>query len=349
MRVFVAMSGGVDSSLAAALLAEAGHDVVGVTLQLLPEGDEPGSCCGTDAVRSARRVCDVIGIPHYVWNAREAFDEMVVEPYRAAYAAGRTPNPCGVCNARVKFGWMLERALIHGADALATGHYARILTDADGAPWLARGADPSKDQSYFLSDLGEDRLRHILFPLGDLAKSEVRDLAASRNLPSASRPESQDACFVLPGESAAFVGAAHPEALLPGDVIDLAGNVLGRHAGIARYTIGQRKGIGIGGAGEPLYVVRIDAGSNSITVGPAEELLSRRVTATNLMSRVADGARVTAAIRYRMPVRPASVRVTESNLIVEFDDPVSGVAPGQTVVCYQGDRVVAGGEILCAE
>lgn len=349
MRVFVAMSGGVDSSLAAALLVQAGHEVVGITLQLLPEGDDPGSCCGTDAVRSAKRVCDAIGIPHYVWNARDIFKSRVIEPYCDAYALGRTPNPCMVCNSDVKFGWMLARALENGAEALATGHYARTLRDESGVLWLARGVDQTKDQSYFLYDLSEQQLRHIMFPLGELTKSRVRELAAHFDLPSAQRPESQDACFVESGRNAEFVGSERPNALVAGDILDTAGVVRGRHSGIARYTIGQRKGLGIGGLSEPLHVIRVDAHENQVIVGPARELQATIVTARPQTVRALDGTAVHAVIRYRMPEQEAVVHVTPDSLEVHFVAPVSGVAPGQSVVCYVGDRVVAGGEINCAQ
>lgn len=349
MRVFVAMSGGVDSSLAAALLVQAGHEVVGVTLQLLPEGDDPGSCCGTDAIRSARRVCDTIDIPHYVWNARDVFRSRVIEPYCDAYARGRTPNPCMICNSDVKFGWMLARALENGADALATGHYARTYRDEFGVPWLARGVDEAKDQSYFLYDLSEQQLEHIMFPLGELTKSRVRELAAHFDLPSARRPESQDACFVESGRTAEFVGSERPSALRPGDIVDSGGAVRGRHSGIARYTIGQRKGLGIGGLAEPLHVIRVDALENRVVVGPLNELQATVVTASPQTVRVPDGAAVHAVIRYRMPEQEAVVHVTADGLEVHFADPVAGVAPGQSVVCYVGNRVVAGGEINCAQ
>jgi len=348
VRVFVAMSGGVDSSLSAALLAEAGHEVVGITLQLLPEGEDPGTCCGTDAVRSARRVCDAISIPHYVWNAREVFAAKVVDPYCDAYAQGRTPNPCMACNFDVKFGWMLARALENGADVLATGHYARVVRDDAGDPWLARGVDRAKDQSYFLYDLGVSQLEHIMFPLGELTKTRVRELATQFDLPSAKRPESQDACFVDTGQNAAFVGARHPSAVTPGDIVDGHGTVLGRHAGIAHYTIGQRKGLGIGGLDAPLYVVRIDADLNRVIVGSGDDLMTSDVPTNMRIVRVPDGSTVEAVIRYRMPGQTAIIQRSLEGADILFAEPVSGVAPGQSVVCYVDDRVVAGGEIRCA-
>lgn len=361
MRVFVAMSGGVDSSVAAALLVADGHEVTGVTMQLLPAGDDPGQCCGDDAVRSARRVCDVLGVPHYTLNMREVFAKAVIEPYIAAYARGATPNPCIACNDRVKFSALLARVRTLGADVLATGHYARIISDAGGTRWLARGLDTGKDQSYFLYRLVPPALDDVIFPLGELCKADVRAKAASLGLPSAARADSQEVCFVAAGDTAAFVGARVPAALSPGPIVDQTGAVLGTHHGIARYTTGQRKGLGITSA-EPLYVTAIDAPTRTIHVGRHGDLMRREIALTAAVWRLGGRTaherceRVLVQTRYRG--EPAEATATfvpagseaagtkiggEDRVRVTFDVPVAGVAPGQAVVCYQDDRVVGGG------
>lgn len=347
-RVFVGMSGGVDSSVAAALLIEAGHDVTGITMQLLPEGELEGECCGTDAVRSARRVCDTLGIPHYTWDFREVFEREVVMPFAREYAAGRTPNPCARCNDRVKFADLLARSLSAGADMIATGHYARIVCDDETAPWLATGLDETKDQSYFLYSLPPEVLELTLFPLGELEKSQVREIAARLNLPSAERSESQETCFAPAGEHVSVVAARCPEAVTPGEIVDAGGAVLGTHRGLAYYTVGQRKGLGIASA-RPLYVIALDAPGNRVIVGGSDELSARQVQAVPQLWRLGTGEnRVEAMTRYRMRRAPATARYLGDLLEVTFDEPLSGVAPGQSVVCYEGDRVVGGGTIECA-
>ena len=259
-RVFVAMSGGVDSSVTAALLLEQGHEVTGVTMQLWPSSEDEGGCCSVSAVRDARRVCDLLGIPHYTLNFRDAFERDVVAPFADEYAAGRTPNPCIACNDRLKFADLLAKVSAQGADYLATGHYARIVRDSSGAPWLARGRDPGKDQSYFLYRLTRAQMEHTLFPLGELHKADVRAAAERLGLHVAEKPDSQEVCFAAGGEHAAVVGARRPEAVVPGDIVDLDGCVVGRHEGIANYTVGQRKGLGVA-APETLYVVRVEHGA----------------------------------------------------------------------------------------
>ncbi|MDO9107602.1 MAG: tRNA 2-thiouridine(34) synthase MnmA [Coriobacteriia bacterium] len=347
-RVFVGMSGGVDSSVAAALLLEAGHEVTGITMQLLPEGQLLGECCGTDAVRSARRVCDTLGIPHYTWDFREIFEREVITPFAQEYAAGRTPNPCARCNDRVKFADLLARSLAAGADMIATGHYARIIRDECATPWLASGVDGAKDQSYFLYSLTPQVLEHTLFPLGELAKSEVRQIAARLELPSAERSESQETCFAPAGEHVSVVATRCPEAVVPGEIVDANGAVLGMHRGLAYYTVGQRKGLGIA-APEPLYVVGLDADANRVVVGGSDALSASRVEAHTQLWRLGPGThRVDAMTRYRMLRSSATAISAGDTLIVEFDEPLSGVAPGQSVVCYDGDLVVGGGTIKCA-
>lgn len=346
-RVFVAMSGGVDSSVTAALLLEQGHDVTGVTMQLWPSSDDEGGCCSVSAIRDARRVCDLLGIPHYTLNFREAFERTVVDAFADEYAAGRTPNPCIVCNDALKFSDLLAKAIAQGADFLATGHYARIVRDVEDAPWLARAVDPSKDQSYFLYRLTRAQMEHVLFPVGELRKSDVRDIAAEIGLAVAEKPDSQEVCFAPAGEHAAVVRSRHPEALAPGEIVDRSGSVLGRHEGIANYTVGQRKGLGIGG-GPPLYVAAIDAPHNRIVVGERADLGVTSISAVNVVWHAGEEASVDAMVRYRMEAQPARAHYDGGTLSVRFERAVEAVATGQAVVCYEGDIVLGGGVIECA-
>lgn len=346
-RVFVAMSGGVDSSVSAALLLEQGHDVTGVTMQLWPSGDQEGGCCSVNAVRDARRVCDFLGIPHYALNFRESFERGVVSPFADEYAAGRTPNPCIACNDRLKFSELLVKVAEQGAEFLATGHYARIVCDADGTPWLARGVDADKDQSYFLYRLTRSQLEHVLFPVGELTKPQVRAVAERIGLHVAEKPESQEICFAPAGEHATVVKARRPEALTPGDIVSLDGTILGRHRGIAHFTVGQRRGLGVAAA-TPLYVVRIDAAENRVVVGGRDALRVNRVVADDVVWNLGSPATVDAAVRYRMAPRHTTATFDDHELVVDFDEPLEGVAPGQAVVCYRDERVVGGGTIRCA-
>jgi len=341
-NVWVAMSGGVDSSVAAARLASEGHQVTGVTMQLLPEGDEPGSCCSTDSVRTARRVCDLLGIDHYTLNLRHAFEQLVVEPFVAAYAAGHTPNPCIVCNDRLKFSLLLARARTHGADALATGHYARIVEDSDGTRWLHRGRDRSKDQSYFLYRLTEPVIDHVLFPLGESTKTEIRAEAESLGLPSAARPESQEVCFV-PGGTGSFVAGRVHDAGVGGPVLDDAGVRIGSHRGIAYYTVGQRKGIGLSAG--PWYVSEIRPADHTIVVSAGAPAPVTRIDLSGPVWRAGPTERVEVVVRYRSSPVPARVSRTDYGLHVDLDGPIGRVASGQAVVCYVGDRVVGGGVV----
>ena len=347
-RVFCAMSGGVDSSVAAALLLEQGHDVTGVTMQLWPSGDAEGGCCSVAAVRDAKRVCDLLGIAHYTLNFRDEFETEVVAEFAREYALGRTPNPCIVCNDRLKFSDLLTRVSMQGAEYLATGHYARVVRDESGEPWLARGVDPGKDQSYFLYRLTPTQLDHVLFPVGELEKPVVRAMAERMGLHVAEKPDSQEVCFASAGQHATVVAERNPEALVPGDIVNRAGVVLGRHTGIADYTVGQRKGLGISSP-EPSYVVSVDAARNVVVVGSREDLAVSHIVADNLVWRGDEAAKgVDAMVRYRM--RPQSVRasVAGDQLTVDFVEPLFGVAPGQAVVCYSDDRVIGGGTIACA-
>ena len=346
-RVFVAMSGGVDSSVTAALLLEQGHDVTGVTMQLWPSSDDEGGCCSVSAIRDARRVCDLLGITHYTLNFREVFEEAVVGPFADEYARGRTPNPCIVCNDVLKFSDLLAKVMAQGADFLATGHYARVVRDAQGTPWLAKAVDPTKDQSYFLYRLSRSQLEHVLFPVGELRKTEVRQIALRIGLAVAEKPDSQEVCFAPAGEHAKVVRERRPEALVSGEIVDADGCALGRHDGIANYTVGQRKGLGIGG-GEPLFVIAIDAAENRVVVGPRESLKVSRVEADDIVWYAEAQAEVTAMVRYRMDARAAVAHVDAERLIVQFAGQLEGVAPGQAVVCYRDDLVVGGGVIECA-
>jgi tRNA-uridine 2-sulfurtransferase len=346
-RVFVAMSGGVDSSVAAALLIEQGHDVTGVTMQLWPSGDAEGGCCSVAAVRDARRVCDLLGIAHYTLNFREAFESQVVSEFASAYARGLTPNPCIVCNDRLKFSDLLARVSVQGAEYLATGHYARVVRDTQGTPWLARGVDPAKDQSYFLYRLTPTQLDHVLFPVGELEKPAVRAIAERMGLHVAEKPDSQEVCFASAGQHARLVGERHPEALIPGEIVTSRGDVVGRHSGFAGYTVGQRRGLGVSAA-TPLYVLAVDAKCNRIVVGEWEELAVTRVEANDVVWRGESDQPVGAMIRYRMPAQAARATFSDGRLRVTFDDPIHGVAPGQAVVCYSRDLVIGGGTVTCA-
>lgn len=342
-RVFVAMSGGVDSSVAAALAVRGGHDVVGVTMGLLPS-DVPGDADGAAAqmTAAARAVCDLLGIEHRFLDLREAFAAEVTRPFVEEYAHGRTPNPCVVCNERIKFGALLSWVLEEGGEMLASGHYARVESELDGSVWLARSADAHKDQSYFLYRLGRSALERIMFPIGELTKSQVRSMATEMGLPTAEHDESQEACFLGGGGHVGFVEArtGPPRG---GEIVDEHGTVLARHEGIARFTVGQRRGLGIASR-EPLYVIRIDAENDRVVVGPARALATTEVVADDAVWRLPDAtARVDARTRYRMTPVSAEAHFERGVLTVRFDEPVLGAAPGQSVVCYVGDRVVGGG------
>ncbi len=348
-RVVVAMSGGVDSSVAAALLAERGCDVVGITLSLYeaPADDAfEGGCCTPEDVSDARRVCSDLGVPHYVLNYREDFDRSVIDPFVRAYQAGRTPNPCVLCNNVLKFDRLLRRALELDAPWLATGHYARAVRDGDDRARLLRGDDGGKDQSYFLYGIRAAALRRLCFPVGELDKAAVRDAAARLGVRTAAKPDSQDVCFIPDGRTAAFV-AAHGGAGEPGEIVSEDGRVLGRHDGVHGFTIGQRKGIGVA-APEPLYVARIDAARRRLVVASADRLDARTVTATgwNWIRRPAAGEPLTARPRYRC--RPAQVAavvedVAADTVRLDLAEPVRAAAPGQALVLYGG---AGGGEVL---
>lgn len=348
--VVVAMSGGVDSSVAAALLVEQGHSVIGVHMKLHDSapGQASGTCCGLDDAVDARRVADNLGIPFYVMNLRKAFEKAVMDDLADTYLAGATPNPCIQCNGVLKFKVLLARAMALGATHLATGHYARIGTTEDGAPQLLAAVDAAKDQSYFLFPVTPDALSRTLFPLGDMTKDEVRDHARRFGLLTAEKPESQDVCFIPDNDHARFVKEHRPDIDGSGDIVDTEGNVLGRHDGYYRYTVGQRRGIGVS-LGVPAYVVRVEPETCRVVVGTNEDLRHGGLVATRLnwFHRPEPGTVVQARIRHRGTHIPAMIDAGDP-CDVRFLERARAVAPGQAVVFYEGDRVLGGGWIARA-
>jgi tRNA-specific 2-thiouridylase len=354
-RVLVAMSGGVDSSVAAALLSEQGYDVVGIAMRLAPEPAgaaalRRSTCCSHEDFEDARRVAERLDFPFYVIDLRADFARRVIGNFVAEYAAGRTPNPCVRCNLEIKFDRLWERARAIDAKFVATGHYARIVRDRSGRPSLARARDLAKDQSYFLFTLGQAELERTLFPLGAMTKQEVRGHARRLGLANADKPESQEICFVPDGDYARFVEASGGWRPRPGNVIDPAGRVIGAHRGIHRYTVGQRRGLGIP-AGEPLYVKEIRADRGEVVVAPRAMLGSRGLVAADvrLTSQLAmyDGEiPIEAKIRYRHPALDATLRmIAPDRAEVRFNQPGPAVSPGQACVFYRRDEVLGGGFI----
>lgn len=351
-KALIAMSGGVDSGVAALLMQRLGYDCVGATMLLRPgnlPGEARGACGSETEAEAARAVATQLGIPHRVFGFADRFEQEVIRRFVQAYEAGRTPNPCVDCNRCLKFGALFEAARELGCACIATGHYARVEKGENGRFLLRRGADPQKDQSYVLWSLSQEQLARVRFPLGDLTKAEVRELAAARGLVNAGRRDSQDICFVPDGKYADFLlrytGRSYPE----GDFVDRQGRVLGRHRGIIRYTVGQKKGLGLS-LPEPLYVCAVDPTANTVTLGKEEELYSRELTAheVNLISLPAIHApmRLSAKIRYRQPAEPATVSQPDADTLrVVFDSPQRAITKGQSVVLYDGDTVVAGGVI----
>ncbi|MBI2205480.1 MAG: tRNA 2-thiouridine(34) synthase MnmA [Candidatus Rokubacteria bacterium] len=349
------MSGGVDSSVAAALLVEQGFDVVGVTLRVWPwreAADDTrrfGSCCSPETVGDARDVARTLGIPYYLLNAEEEFGRAVIDRFVSEYRAGRTPVPCVACNRDLKFGSLLHRAHAWDAAAVATGHYARAVHDAASGRWrLLRGADPTKDQSDFLWPLTQAQLAAARFPVGHLTKADVREHARRLGLVTAEKPESQEICFIPDDDYRRFLRERDPQIFRPGAIVDTAGRVVGQHRGVAAYTVGQRRGLGLPGTAR--YVVDLDADTNTITVGAADDLDRDRLVATDVNFIACDPPREPMAVeaKIRHSHRPAKARVRaldDGRAEVSFDEPQRAITPGQSVVWYQGEVVVGGGVI----
>jgi tRNA-specific 2-thiouridylase len=353
-KVLALMSGGVDSSTAAAILLQQGFDVVGITMKVWddPDADDDAAkrCCSIADVEDARRICARLNIPHYVSNTKVAFRKHVVDPFCEEYLDGRTPNPCIACNTEIKFRLMLRKARGLGAEYVATGHYARIERDEKtGRHLLLKGCDTTKDQTYFLYELTQRQLERIMFPLGELTKKHVRAKARDLGLAVAEKPESQEICFVPDNDYRTLLERVMPKRLRPGPILDLEGNELGRHKGIACYTIGQRRGLGIAHP-RPLYVVGFDIDRAAVIVGTSEHLWADELVADKvnwISMRKLDGSmRVRARIRYRHEESPATITPHEDGGVrVRFDEPQRAITPGQSVVFYDGDIVVGGGII----
>lgn len=356
--VMIGMSGGVDSSVAAAILLEKGYDVVGVTMQIWPDMDEDrlkaeGGCCSLSAVDDARRVAGKLGIPYYVLNFKDVFREKVINYFKDEYLRGRTPNPCIACNRHVKFEALLQKAVSMGMDYVATGHYARIERDeTSGRYLLKKSVTAAKDQTYALYTLTQEQLSRTLFPIGDYSKDRVREMARELGLSVATKPDSQEICFVEDNDYGRFISENTECDIVPGYFVDTAGNRLGMHRGIIHYTVGQRKGLGMS-FGKPMYVVSVDPESNTVVLGEEREVFTGSLTASDLNFISIDSLKaemkVTAKIRYSAKEAGAILRPLEGGRAgVEFDAPQRAVTPGQSVVFYDGDTVVGGGVIAAS-
>ena len=353
MKILIAMSGGVDSSVAAKLLCDAGNECIGYTMKLFDNCDaglsRSRTCCSLDDIEDARSVAFSLGMRYYVFNFKDDFREKVIKKFASAYLAGQTPNPCIDCNRYMKFDKLYERARLLGCDKIATGHYARI--EFDGEKYMLKKArDESKDQSYVLYMLTQEQLAHTLFPLGELIKSETRAIAEASKLTNAQKPDSQDICFVPDGDYAAAIERLTGKTSAPGNFIDTDGNVLGTHRGITHYTIGQHRGLGLA-LPERRYICKIDAGSGTVTLGSGTELYSREVLVRdfNWISGEAPSGpiRCSAKIRYRQPEQAANVEpLSENEALIRFDTPQSAVTPGQSAVLYDDGTVLGGGIIV---
>jgi tRNA-specific 2-thiouridylase len=351
MRVVVAMSGGVDSAVTAALMVEAGYDVVGITLQLYDYGAataKPGSCCAGQDIRDAARVAEQLGIPHYVLDYEARFRQGVIDDFAASYARGETPIPCVRCNQTVKFHDLLGTARDLGAAAMATGHYARRVEGKNG-PELHQAVDDGRDQSYFLFATTQDQLDYVRFPLGDFTKDETRAVARRLGLTVQDKKDSQDICFVPQGHYSAMVEKLRPDAVVPGEIVHVDGRVLGRHDGVIHYTVGQRKGIGVA-ASDPLYVVRLDAPAARVIVGPRSALGADLVTVRDVnwltaAPAIGEERHVQVKLRSAQPMRPACLSVNGAGATIRLAEPQEGIAPGQACVFYHGTQVLGGGWI----
>ena len=352
-KVMVGMSGGVDSSVTAAVLMSEGYDVSGVTLRLYDGEDyESGiskTCCSMSDVEDARAVCCRLGIPHYVFNFKQRFNEKVIKNFVDEYESGRTPNPCIECNRRIKFDEMLNRAKLLGYDKIATGHYASVDRRGDGRWLLKRAKDRNKDQTYVLYSLTQEQLSRTLFPLGALSKPQVRELACNYGFENAKKPDSQDICFVPDGDYAAFIERYTGNQSQSGEYVDVNGNILGKNKGVIRYTVGQRKGLGIA-LGKPAFVISKDAKTNRVVLGDEALLFYRKVLVSDLnfipFDELKDEMRVTAKLRYRHTEQPAVIKPCDGGVLIEFDEPQRAPSPGQAAVFYDGDTVVGGGTIV---
>jgi len=350
VKVLAAMSGGVDSSVAALLLKIGGHEVVGVSMNLMTCSKAgSASCCSSSDRLDAARICEQIGIKHYIVDFRKLFEERVVSSFVKEYLAGRTPSPCILCNEHMKFGALLEEADRIGAKAVATGHYARVVSEG-GFFHLLRGVDLVKDQSYFLFTLKQEQLSKILFPIGEMKKTEIRAIASDHGLITREKPESQEICFIPDDDYASFV-ESHPSggSAGAGDFVDSSGKILGRHSGIHRYTIGQRRGLGFG-VGERQYVIKIDTSSNRIVLGSKEELQTKEISVRDIswvVEEPSNGKDLLVKIRStHAGERAGFFQSGDGTAKLSFERPVSGVAPGQAAVFYDGDEVIGGGWIL---
>lgn len=353
-RVVVGMSGGVDSSVTAHLLKEQGYEVIGMTMQIWQEDapdDNSGGCCGLSAVDDARRVCQKIGIPHYVVNFRKDFKKYVIDYFLDEYQHGRTPNPCIACNRYVKWESMLQKALQIGADYIATGHYARIIKDeTTGRFSLKQSKSLAKDQTYALYNLTQHQLAHTLMPLGDYTKDEVRAIAKEIGLAVATKPDSQEICFVPDNNYAGYIEQETGKKCTPGNFVDTSGKVIGQHKGLIHYTIGQRKGLGLS-MGKPVFVQRLKLETNEVVIGDNEELFKTTVKANHLnfmaFEKLEGTIKCLGKIRYNQKPEPCKISMLdEETILCEFDDPQRAITPGQALVLYDGEELIGGGTII---